>query len=155
MRVCRPVLQIVPLFQTKKCHFSQPFSDLACKIHSRFQTSIYVITSSLLRLEQQQKSFLKFHFEFAYLFFSFFYSFGIVTINTFIHSLDSLRKPYPIPDQTGQSVYPFSDRNGTKTIPFWAAHTYMAYIREYPRRKQLKSQCTYCKCLKEYEGHSN
>ena len=29
--VCRPVLQILPLLQTKKCHFSHPFSDLASK----------------------------------------------------------------------------------------------------------------------------
>ena len=34
--VCRPVLQILTLFQTKKCHFSHPFSDLASKIHHPF-----------------------------------------------------------------------------------------------------------------------
>ena len=27
-------------------------------------------------------------------------------------------------------VYPFSDQNGAKTLPFGAAHTYIAYIRE-------------------------
>ena len=36
--VCRPVLQILPLFQTKKCHFPRPFSDQTSKIHTRFQT---------------------------------------------------------------------------------------------------------------------
>ena len=36
-----------------------------------------------------------------------------------------------IPDQNGQSLYPSSDQNGAKTLPFGAAHTYMAYIREY------------------------
>ena len=25
----------------------------------------------------------------------------------------------------GQSVYPFSDQNGVKTLPIWAAHTYI------------------------------
>ena len=30
-----------------------------------------------------------------------------------------------------QSVYLWSDQNGAKTIPFWAAHTYQANIREY------------------------
>ena len=30
--------------------------------------------------------------------------------------------------------YPFSDQNGAKTLPDAAAHTYMAYIREYPPR---------------------
>ena len=36
--VRRPVLQILTLFQTKKCYFPHPFSDLASKIHTRFQT---------------------------------------------------------------------------------------------------------------------
>ena len=39
-------------------------------------------------------------------------------------------KPYPVPDQNGQSLYPLSDQQGPKTIPFGSAHTYMAYIRE-------------------------
>jgi len=39
--------------------------------------------------------------------------------------------PLPISDQNGQRVYPSSDQKGPKTIPFGAAHTYMAYIREY------------------------
>jgi len=29
------------------------------------------------------------------------------------------------------SLYPFSDSNGAKTIPFGAVYTFMAYIREY------------------------
>ena len=36
--VCRPILQILTLFQTKTCHFPYPFSDLASKIHTHFQT---------------------------------------------------------------------------------------------------------------------
>ena len=36
--VCRPHLQIQTQFQTKRCHFPHPFSDLASKIHTRFQT---------------------------------------------------------------------------------------------------------------------
>ena len=38
------------------------------------------------------------------------------------------------PDQNRESLYPFSDQNGTKTLPLGAAHTYMAYIREYSPR---------------------
>ena len=34
----RPVLHILTLRQTKKSHFSHPFSDLASKIPTRFQT---------------------------------------------------------------------------------------------------------------------
>ena len=42
------------------------------------------------------------------------------------------RKPCPIPNKNGQSLYPFSDQNGpNKTKPFWAAHTYMPYILQF------------------------
>ena len=36
--VCRSVLRILTLFQTKKWYFPHPFSDLAFKIHTHFQT---------------------------------------------------------------------------------------------------------------------
>ena len=36
--VCRSVLQILTLFQTKKYNFPHPFSDQTFKIHTRFQT---------------------------------------------------------------------------------------------------------------------
>ena len=49
------------------------------------------------------------------------------------HSKTWVHKPYPISDQIGHNWYPISgDKNGQKTIPFGAAHTYIAYIREYP-----------------------
>ena len=31
----------------------------------------------------------------------------------------------PISDRNCQNLYPFSDQNGSKTIPFGAAHTYI------------------------------
>ena len=34
VRECRPVPQILSLFQTKNCHFSHPFSDLTSKLHN-------------------------------------------------------------------------------------------------------------------------
>ena len=34
--------------------------------------------------------------------------------------------------------YPFSDQNGRKTIPFGAAHTYIAYIRDYPPGRKTR-----------------
>ena len=144
MGVCHPVLEILRLFQTKKCHFSHPFSDLASKIHTCFQTwrwsqnTRYVFTSteimsSLLRLKRQQK----------YFFLS--YSFIIETTNTFLHYRSFLGKPYPIQDQTGQNLYPFSGQNGAKTIPFGAANTrYMAYIREYPPPQSRGATATMC-----------
>ena len=42
-----------------------------------------------------------------------------------------VQKPCLISDQNGQTWYPIYDQNGWKTIPFGAAHTYIAYIREY------------------------
>ena len=78
--------------------------------------------SSLLRLDRKQKnSSTLFRIRIVFLLS---YSFGIETINTFIHSRSYL-KPYPIPDQNGQSVYPFSDQNGAKILPDGAAHTYI------------------------------
>ena len=36
--VCRPVLQILTLFQTKKCNFPHLFSDQTSNVHTSFQT---------------------------------------------------------------------------------------------------------------------
>ena len=85
---------------------------------------------SLLRLERKQTNSsdpLRIR-----IFFFLSYSFGIETINTFMHSHSSPEHYHPLPNQNGQSVYPFSDQNGAKTLPGGAAHTYIAYIREYP-----------------------
>ena len=86
--------------------------------------------SSLLRLERKQKNSSNPFRIRIFLFRS--YSFGIETISTFIYSRSSLEKSYPILDQNGKSVYPFSDQNIAKTPPFGAAYTYIAYIRKYP-----------------------
>ena len=81
---CRPVLQILTPFQTKICHFLHPFSELASKIHTRFQTSILEIIVSLLRLKDQQRYFLKAILN------SCIFSFGIETTNIYIHALPYL-----------------------------------------------------------------
>ena len=85
--VCRPVLQILTLFQTKKCHFPNPFSDQASKLHTLFQTRAEIM-SSLLRLEREQKNSSNPFRIRVFLFLP--YSFGIEAINTFIRSLSSL-----------------------------------------------------------------
>ena len=51
--------------------------------------------------------------------------------NTFIHFRSSLENQTDL-DKNGQNLYPFTDRNDAKTIPFGAAQTCMAYIKEYP-----------------------
>ena len=86
--------------------------------------------SLLLKLERKQNNSPNAFLIRIFLFRS--YSFGIETITTFTRSRTSL-EPYPIPDQNGQRVYPFSDQKGPKTLPSRAAHTCMAYMREYPR----------------------
>ena len=56
VRVCRPVLQILTLFQTKKYHFPYPFSDPEV-VTKRNITCLHKteIMSSLVRLKLQQK----------------------------------------------------------------------------------------------------
>ena len=52
------------------------------------------------------------------------------------------QKPYPIYNQNSQNhaakIGPIYDQNGWKTIPFGAAHSYIARIREYPSRDSGK-----------------
>ena len=72
--MCRPVLQILTLFQIKKCYFQHPFSDQTSKIQTRFQTWP-------VGKQKNSANPLKIR---TFLFLS--YSFGIETINTFIHS---------------------------------------------------------------------
>ena len=123
--VCDPVLQILTLFWTKKCIFSYPSSDLASEIHTRFQTwrlrNYFIITLIGTRTKRISRSHV-----------SLSTSFGIETMNTFIFSYEFSPEPYPVPYPNGQSLYPFSDQNGARTLPFGVAHTYNAYIREYP-----------------------
>ena len=46
------------------------------------------------------------------------YSFDIETTRVNTLSYFS-RKPYPIPDQNGQSLFPFSVKNSTKYLILW------------------------------------
>ena len=66
------------------------------------------------------------------IFFFLSYSFGIETIKTFIHSRSSLKNQTRFQTKVGKVVYPFSDQNRANTLPDGAAHTYIAYKREYP-----------------------
>ena len=97
------------------------------KIHTRFQTWIlgrnYVI---IIRLGPKHKNYSNPFRICIFLFLS--YSFGIGFLKKFSQTpvVPSKTQPDSKP-KIGQSVYPFSDQNGGG-----AAHTYMAYIREYP-----------------------
>ena len=104
-----------PDFRPKKCNFPHPFSDKTSKIHTRFQIwplgRNYVMITQIRA--QTKKLFTPFRIR-IFLFLS--YSFGVETINTFIHSVVPSKT---IPDfrPNAQRVYPFSDQNGAKTIP--------------------------------------
>ena len=67
------------------------------------------LVASLLRLERQQKRFLKIHFELAHFSFFLIHSELIRWINTFIHTRSFL-------ENHTISVYPCSDQNGAKTL---------------------------------------
>ena len=131
--VCRPVPQILTRFQTKKCDFPHrfsdqtsqnpyPFSDLA------FRQNLCLHYLAIRVQTKNQSNPFRIH---MFLFLA--YSFGTQfseTIKIRSYTPQFPRKPYSMPDQNGQIVCPFSDQNGTKTLPDGAAHTYMAYIRE-------------------------
>ena len=92
--VGHPVLQILTLFQTKKCHFSHLFSAPTSKKlwrHSLNKNASSHISSFLVHLELNDKN---------------------------VHTPTS-RKLYLFPDLNGQNLYPFSDQHGAKSIPFW------------------------------------
>ena len=82
---------------------------------------------SLLRLERKKKKNSSNPLRIRmFLFLS--YSFGIETINTFINSCSSLENHTRFQTKNVQSVYPFLDQNGAKTLPDGAAHDlYMLY----------------------------
>ena len=102
-------------------------SDQTCKIHTRFQTwplgRNYVIGGQINKLFKSISN--------SYISLSFLLIWNWSDKN--VHTLLQFpRKPHSIPDQNGQSEYPFSDQNGAKTLPDGLAHTYIAYLREYP-----------------------
>ena len=134
MGMCRLVLQILTLFQTKRYHFPHLFSDLASKIHTHFKTwnRSKIIMSSLLRLERQQKDFFKTISNFPHYFFS--YSYGIEMTITLIHSHSSLENHTPFQTKLGKIYTLFQAKTvQLKILPFGAAHTYGAYRRKYPQ----------------------
>ena len=128
LMVCRPVLQIVTLFQIKKCNLPPLFSDQASRNHTCFQT--WPLCYHYFDQSAKQKKFFKAisnsHVSISFLL--------IWNWNyKYVYRLPYFpRKPYPTPDQNGQIEYPFSNQNGAKTLPNGAGHTYIAHIREYP-----------------------
>ena len=90
MGVCRPVLQILTLFQTKKYHFPYPFSDLSFR---------HKLCYHWLSLECKQTNQIQFEFSF----------FRIETLNTFIYSRSSLENHTRFQTKVGKvyTIHPF------------------------------------------------
>ena len=115
MRVCRPVLQILTLFQPKICpHFPHPFSDLEV-VTKRNITYKTEIMSSLERLKRQQKYFLK-SISNSHITLSF-PSFGIETTNTLIHNRSSFVNHTRFQTKLGKIYTRFQTKTGQKPYP--------------------------------------
>ena len=98
-----------PCLRPKKKIISHPFQTWP---------SSNEIMPSIVRLEQQQKRFLKIHdYELLFIW--------NCTLPVFLEN-------NLIPDLNGQSLYPFSDQNSAKPLPWGSTYLYVAYIREYP-----------------------
>ena len=104
-------------------------------------TSISRDSNNNLEQQKKKKGFLQSISNSHYIFLFLSYSFGIEAIKKFFHTRSSLENYTRFRDQTEQSLYPFSDQKGPKTLPFGAAHTYMAYIREYPLPPPWATTC--------------
>ena len=107
-----PGYQILTLFQTKKRHFSHPFSDLASRKLCHHYLDWNTNENDLLIR--------------TFLFLS--YPFGIKRINTFILSLSSLENHIRFHTKMGKVSTHFH----TKTDPLGPHIPYMAYTREKP-----------------------
>ena len=131
--VCHPVLHILTLFQTKKCHFPRPFSDQTSQIHTRFQTwplaGNYVI---ITKIREQTKKFFKCisnsHSFILYLLiwnwngkYKYVHTQPIVPSKTIPSSRPKWAKFIP-------AFGPKRPKN--QMIPSGSAHTCVAYIRE-------------------------
>ena len=121
--VCRPVLQILTRFQTKKCNFPDPFSDHTSKIQTRFQTwplggNYVIITQIRGQTNIVIKSISKF--------LSPSYSFGIETIDTSIHSRSSPENHTRFQTEVGKVYTCFETKTAQNPNPM-GRHLYSLY----------------------------
>ena len=76
------------------------------------------------------------HFEFAYFFFFLIHLELKRQLGSYIPVVISSKiVSYSRPKWA--NIYPFSDQNGPKTLPFGAPHTYMASVRENPPPRNM------------------
>ena len=58
-------------------------------------------------------------------------------------------------DQNGRNWYPISNQNGWKTIPFGAAHTHIAYIKDFPPPPRGAKNALQIMSLAAYASETN
>ena len=106
---------------------------------------------SLLRWEGKQKSSLN-PFRISL---SFLYSFGIETITTFIHSHSSLENHTRFQTKMGKVYTRLQTKTAQKPHPRGAAHTCIAYIREFPPGGGTKRPSRRSPSRRELTVHQN
>ena len=116
--------------------FSTPFSDLASKIHTLFQTCRWSQNATLLVYRKQKlchhckkKDFLKYihHFRICMLQFLS-YSFGTKTTNTWIHNRSSLVNHTRFKTKMGKIYTRFRTKTVQKPYPLGGTYLYITYI---------------------------
>ena len=124
--VSRLVLRTLTLFQTQKCNLPHPFSDLASKVRTHFQTwrwsqnatysHVYKDKSChfLPRLACQQKDFLKIKFQICILLFLL-HSFW----STFIQYCSPLENLTWFHTKMGKIYTRFQTKTAQKHLPIW------------------------------------
>ena len=131
MRVCRPVLQILTLFRPKTVIFYSRFQTRPLKSKPFFRPGLQTeIMSSFFRLERKRTISPNAYPIRKFLLRS--YSFGVETINKFIHPRSSIENHTRFQVKMGKEYTRFQTRKDKKTLHFWAVHVYMAYIGESP-----------------------
>ena len=104
MKVCRPVLQILTLFQTKKCNLSHPFSDQTSKIHTPFLDLAFRQKLCYHYLDKGANKKLFKSISNPHISLSFVYSFGIETMNKFTYSRSSLENHTQFQTKMGKCI---------------------------------------------------
>ena len=133
MGVCRPVPNSLPYFRPKKATSNIRFQTWPLKSMRVYRPGIgrnYVFVTPVRFLRTLKERFFKIHFEFAYYSFNFVFIWMKRQIRSYIPVSSFLET---IPDFRPKRVkfIPVFRPNSSKTIRFRAAHTYVAYIREY------------------------
>ena len=113
LMVCRPVLQIVTLFQIKKCNLHPCFQTRPLETIPVFRPGRYVIIT-LIRAQNKKNSSSPFRIR-MFLFLS--YSFGIETINTFINCRSSLENHTRPQTKMGKVHTRFLTKTAQKRYP--------------------------------------